>query len=301
MMSKPNFFIVGAPKCGTTALSEYLRDHKNIFVSTPKEIHYFATDFPKYRRVVTEQDYLALFDNATKEHFAIGEASVFYLYSQTAIKNISQFNKDTKIIIMLRNPIELAYSMHSQLVYGHDEDETDFYKAWELIKNRKKGQNIPKKCREQKFLYYDDIAKLGQQLKQVLEVIPKERILVLFSEDFFGDTLHVYKEVLKFLGVPDDNRQDFPKFNQNKYHKLAWLGSLTQRPPKKFVNVVLKLKNAFGIEKLSVLRTLRSINSKQAKRKPLEKEFKQKLKTEYSNDIATLSKLTGRDLTHWLE
>lgn len=300
-MPKPNFIIIGAPKCGTTALSEYLRGHGNIFMSTPKEIHYFSTDIPKYRKVLTENDYLALFSNANKDHIAIGEASVFYLYSNTAIYNINKFNKNVKIIIMMRNPIDLAYSMHSQLVYGNREDEKDFTKAWELIELRKNGKKIPKKSQEQKLLYYDEIAKLGKQYERVLEVIPKKQIMVIFTEDFLEDTRNEYKNVLNFLRVPDDNRLDFPKINQNKYHKLAWLGNLTQRPPPKLLDFILNIKNSIGIEKLGILRTLRKINLKKVQRKPLPIEFQEKLKKEYYNDVILLSELTGRDLTSWVE
>ena len=74
-MRKPNFFIVGAPKCGTTALSEYLREHPQVFMSRPKEPHHFATDMPRYRFTKNEADYLDLFSGADDSHTAIGEAS----------------------------------------------------------------------------------------------------------------------------------------------------------------------------------------------------------------------------------
>ncbi|MGB3639413.1 MAG: sulfotransferase [Rivularia sp. (in: cyanobacteria)] len=74
---KPNFFIVGAPRCGTTALSEYLRSHPNIYVSQPKEPHYFAADLDNCRFTKTLEEYLSLFKFADSSHMAIGEASVF--------------------------------------------------------------------------------------------------------------------------------------------------------------------------------------------------------------------------------
>lgn len=75
-MRKPTFFIIGAPKCGTTALSEYLREHPNVFVSIPKEPHYFAEDFVRYRRVETLKDYMDIFRSASDKHFTVGEVSV---------------------------------------------------------------------------------------------------------------------------------------------------------------------------------------------------------------------------------
>ena len=85
---KPNFFIVGAPKCGTTALASYLNEHSKIFVSNPKEPHYFATDFPRYRLYDSLKQYLDIFNDAKSENVAIGEASVFYMYSRGYKKNI---------------------------------------------------------------------------------------------------------------------------------------------------------------------------------------------------------------------
>ena len=110
-MPIPNFFIVGAPKCGTTALCEYLKYHPNVFMSTPKEPHYFAEDFERYRHVKTEDKYLALFGDCNDRHLMIGEASVFYLRSTRAVSLIRDFNPDAKIIVMLRNPVDMVYSL----------------------------------------------------------------------------------------------------------------------------------------------------------------------------------------------
>ena len=87
-MGRPNFFIIGAPKCGTTALYEYLRTHPRVFMPQIKEPHYFAADFPTYRTIHTEPEYLRLFSPARPEQTAVGEASVFYLFSQVAVRNL---------------------------------------------------------------------------------------------------------------------------------------------------------------------------------------------------------------------
>ncbi len=301
-MPKPNFFIVGAPKCGTTALSEYLREHPNIFMCSPKEPFYFATDFPKYACafVETEDEYLTLFNKATKYQCMIGEASAIYLYSEKAIQNIRIFASDAKIIVMLRNPIELVYSVHSQLLFSRDEDEKDFMKAWGLIDQRKKGIKIPKKCRDRKALYYDEIAKLGEQLERLMSVFPKEQIKIIFSEDFFKNTNYIYKEILTYLGLPDIHRRNFPRINQNKHHKFEWLANFTQRPPKKLFNIALGIKKAIDIERLGVMDALQKVNVTETPRQPLPGNFKMQLIQEYHDDIVKLSRLTGRDLNHWM-
>jgi len=300
-MPKPNFFIVGAPKCGTTALSEYLREHPNVFMCTPKEPHYFATDMPKYRVVNTEKEYLALFDEVTPDHLAIGEASVWYLYSKEAIKNIKKYNANSKIIVMLRNPVDLIYSMHSQSLYSMNEDEKDFQRAWELSAKRKKGFNNPKECKDIKVLFYDDVAKLGEQVERLMAVFPLDQIKIIFSEDFFSNTGFIYKEVLKFLGLPDDHRRNFPVINQNKRHMLEWAGGFTQHPPKKILNFYFFIKKAVGFKGWSIVNALRKINTKKVKRKPLSSDFKKQLLQECSADIDKLSQLTNRNLDHWLD
>jgi hypothetical protein len=118
---KPNFFIVGAPKCGTTALYEYLQPHPRIFLSRIKEPHYFARDLGSYPRIKTAQEYAGIFAESTSEHLALGEASVYYLRSAVAIPLIREFNPAARLIAMFRNPVDMVYSLHSQLLYVSEE------------------------------------------------------------------------------------------------------------------------------------------------------------------------------------
>jgi len=301
-MPKPNLFIVGAPKCGTTALHQYLREHPDVFMSMPKEPHYFAMDIPKYRDVKSEEEYLGLFDNASEKHRIIGEASVFYLYSDVAINNIWKFNPAAKIIVMLRNPVQVVYSMYSQLLYTKDEEETEFSRAWSLSDQRKKGFNIPRHCRESKLLYYDEIAKFGVQLARLISIFPEKQIKIIFFEDFIRNTRDEYTKVLSFLGLPDDNRNVFPKINENKHHKVDWLSNYTQRPPEALINILKPLKKIPGLKYglLYVLDAIRRANSTREPRKILAIDLKNEIIETYRNDILRLSLITDRDLSHWL-
>src|SRR3954468_1950993 len=116
-MPSPSFFIVGAPKCGTTSLNDYLRQHPRIFIPERKELHYFGSDltFLKTQRP-TREEYLAHFAAAQPQQIA-GEASVWYLYSQLAAREIHDFCREAKFIIMLRNPVDMMHSLHSQYLY----------------------------------------------------------------------------------------------------------------------------------------------------------------------------------------
>src|SRR6185436_3306607 len=135
---RPDFFIVGAFKAGTTALYEYLRVHPQIFMSVPKEPMYFGADLtPRYRRM-TEDEYLALFRDARPNQHA-GEASPWYLYSTSAAAEINDFALDGRVIIMLRNPVDVMYSQHSQLVFNQREDLADFGAALDAEPDRLAG------------------------------------------------------------------------------------------------------------------------------------------------------------------
>ncbi len=301
-MKKPNFFIVGAPKCGTTALSEYLRTHLNVFISTPKEPHYFAHDFPLYKKYLpTLDDYMALFANVSPECSAVGEASVWYLYSNEAIKAVYDFAPNARVIVMLRNPIELVQSIHSQLVWVLDENVGDFATAWRLQERRKDGEGLPASCREPAFLQYGEVAKLGYQVERLLDIFPREQVKILFLEDMKRDTGSVYREVLDFLGLKNDERKEFPRINENKYNRSKVAAKFIQRPPPLFVVLLKGVKRLFGIEQLKWRQKLQNINANVRARPVLDKELQQELIDFFRDDVRKLQALTGRDLSSWLK
>lgn len=301
-MSKlePNFFVVGAPKCGTTALSDYLRDHPNIFVSTPKEPHYFATDMPGYRSCNVLEAYLQLFAEAHDNHHAVGEASVYYLYSQEALSNIREFNADAKIIAMLRDPVDMVHSLHSQLFVSRNENVKDFEKAWQLEAKRKEGQHIPPHCRDASVLYYSEIANYPEQLKRVYRYFPKEQVKVILYEEFAQATAEVYRQVLDFLDVPDDRRREFPVVNANKQPKSSLLADFTQRTPDAAKALATQVKTFLGIERLGVLNRLRDYNFERVKREPLSEAMRHKVVATYRESVSELANMLGRDLSGWL-
>lgn len=291
----PNFFIVGAPKCGTTALAAYLSEHENLFVSWPKEPHFFATDFPHHRYVTELDAYLGLFASAEQKHVAIGEASVWYLYSEEACINIRQFRSDAKIIVMLRNPVDLVYSLHSQSLYTIDEDEPDFERAWRLQEARRDGKQLPPKCRTPATLQYREIGKLGKQLQRLLQIFSREQVQVIVFDDFVRNTAGVYKETLAFLGVPDDGRQGFPVINESKYNKSLSLGRFLHYPPQTLQRAWLITKGWLGLSFAPGDR-LRGLNTKEARRAPLNQEFRRELLNEFDKDIRLVESLLGREL-----
>lgn len=300
---RPDFFILGAPKCGTTALSEYLRQHERVFVSTPKEPHYFCDDFEYYyapgRR--TLEHYLGLYDDAAADDLAVGEASVWYLYSQTASVNIMRFDADARIIVMVRNPVDLVPSLHSQMSYMLDEREPDVEAAWRLQAPRARGEGLPSTVRVPEFLQYGAAAMLGAQLRRVYEHVPREQVKVLVFDDLRADTGAVYRETLEFLGVPDDGRDDFPRVNENKVHQRAAVARFTQRPPSALVAVARGVKRVTGVQRLGVLDKMRRSNRQVARRTEISPAFAQELKDHFRDDVRDLGEQIGRDLSAWTD
>lgn len=296
-MNKPNFFIVGAPKCGTTALSEYLRTHPNIFMSSPKEPHFFAPEVrDQFYQANTEEEYLKLFEKANGSHKIIGEASVMYLYFENSLKTINEFDPEAKLIVMLRNPIDLAYSWHSQAVYNTDEDVLDFKKAWGIQENRRKGINIPTKARMPFALQYKEIASLGTQVKRLLDIFPKEQIHFILMDDFKKDVHKEYLKVLKFLDVKDDSKTTFPVVNQNKVYKN---NNISRFKRSVFADKVRILKKVLGLEKVPLMAFVDKWNITEKKREPLSPIFRSELLLEFISEIELLEKLLNKDLSAW--
>jgi hypothetical protein len=286
---KPNFFIIGAPKCGTTALSEYLRSHPNVFISEPKEPHYFSTDIQTRYAIRNLDDYLACFSKATKQHLAIGEASVAYLSSHIATKKILEFNPDARFIVMLRNPIELAHSWHSEALYNSYEIEKNFEQAWHLQEDRAAGCNIPRVCPDPKLLMYRDIATIGSQMERLFQHVPRERVHVIFFDDFKTDTAGIYEGVLRFLKLPSDKRTDFPVINESKVVRYPVLMELS--------HWVAYAKKQLGITK--GLGILEKVNVPRKSRPVLSASLKHELFEHFQPEVVKLEQLMGRDLSAW--
>lgn len=297
-MKKPNFFILGAPKCGTTSLSHYLSEHQNIFFSDPKEPHYFSTDFSdEYRLIITEEEYLNLFSGA-ENYKAAGEGSVWYLYSKDAVPNILEYNPDAKFIVMTREPVDMFSSLHAQLLHSLDEDIKDIEKAWKIQKERKKGKYIPDKCREPKLLQYGEVCNLGKQINRLLKLVPdKKNIKIIRLEDLKKNPQRVYEETLDFLSVERDGRQDFPVYNKNsrlKNRKMKQILSFSRDSAIKQISKYIKKK--IGIKHWPLFVALNKWNNKEFRRERLPKDLRKQLESFFKNSAYSeyLNTLNGQ-------
>ncbi len=300
MAVKPNFFIVGAPKCGTTALYEYLRPHPDIFMPTVKEPHFFAKDLGSYPFIKTLDEYTRLFAHSGDAHMRVGEASVYYLRSSTAIANIHEYNPDAKLIAMFRNPVEMVHALHSQLLYVAEENERDFETAWRMQAQRRQGIGLPPASRGAFLVQYAEVGQFGTQTSRLLSIFPPEQVKLILYDDFAASPKQVYDEVLRFLDLPADLRTDFPRINESKRARLAWFRDFYRKPPPPLRAAFRTLKRALGAGGISaVTKRIVELNTVRERREPLSPAFRAELVAAFRDEVALLSRLLHRDLSHW--
>lgn len=299
-MMLPNFFIIGAPKCGTTALSVYLGAHPDVFMCVPKEPAYFALDFPAIRVAKDWSEYEALFRDASETHRAVGEGSTIYMQSEAAVSELHRHFPSARLLVMLRNPLELVVSLHGQRLHDCDEDVADFAQAWALCAERRAGNKLPARCRERKTLLYDEAGLLGLQLQRVLDVFPKSQVRWWFLEDFSAGPAQIYREALSFLDLPHDGRSEFPVVNARTRARSQKLASLVQRPPKSVVRLAMYAKKRMGIRRLGVLNALREASFVPSRPPAIPSGLLRDMRAHFAPDIRLLEAITGRDLAHWL-
>lgn len=228
-MPKPNLFIVGAPKCGTTAWYEYLRSHPKIFFPDRKEPHHFLTDFPEYPQVRDRDEYLRLFQPGASAP-VIGEASPHYLFSNEAAKNIFDFNPGSRIIIFIRDPVSYLESLFNEYLHNGMECIPDFKSAWDLSESRTLADVEPP-FKEPGLLNYHRSAEFYPQIERFFNTFPPDQIRVFDFSNWTRDPRQTYLEILRFVGLEDDGRTEFPPVNKAKHHRFPALLKLVQNPP----------------------------------------------------------------------
>jgi hypothetical protein len=292
MSRRPDFFIFGAPKCGTTALFRYLAAHPAVFMPESKEPNYFCADLPRYGHVATLAEYEALFTSAHPDALT-GEASALYLYSKVAIGRVMAHNAAAKIIVMLRNPIEAARSMHAFQWSYELEDVFDFEQAWRLQKARLEGQRLPPRWPYPDHLQYGALYSYAPQVRRLLAQVPRTQCLFLLFEEFFADPSREFAQVLEFLGLPPAPESTaFPVVNQTIGVRSARLDRLMRHPPAALV----ALRRAAHALAFHPLRALQRFNRVVGQKPPLREAFRAELERYFSADLAELEQLLGRRL-----
>lgn len=303
-MKYPNFFIIGAPKAGTTSLAQYLSDHEKVFFSNIKEPFFWSDDFEQAGhelKLDSIEDYLQLFQEAEEDSIAVGEGSTRYLSSRRAVKNILEFNPDARFIIMLRNPIDCVQAFHMEQLYSFQEDVKDFEEAWGLQDQRRSGRCLPSSCVNVEFLQYGDVYKYADQLEHVYSHVSPDKVKVIIFDDFKIDTLNVYKDTLSFLGLDYDGREEFPAINSAHKHRFNFLARLILSPPKILESNMRKFRTWLIDKRLPVVEAVKRSLNKGYKRKKISSELELELKEYFKSDVHRLSAILDRDLDYWVE
>ena len=297
---KPNCFVIGAPKCGTTAVCDYLADHPQAFLCYPKEPMFWSDDFPGMRKKVDGiEQYRKLFANASTDHDVIAEGSTLYLHSETAVKSILEFQPNARFIAMLRDPIELVHAWHQEQNFAYIENEPDFERAWELQAARANGEQIPHTCPEPRMLEYENFARLGKAVDRFMQLVPASQRLILTMDDLKSDTRKVWVHVQDFLGLEDDGRTVFPKSNAAKTHRFKWLSNLVLDPPPALQPLVEQTRKALRHSSGPVAWLKRNLTKPQ-KRAAIRPAFRAHLQELLQEDVDHVASLLDRDLSHWL-
>lgn len=296
----PNFFIVGAPRAGTTSLYIYLKGHPDIYLPRVKEPHFFeevdtdgevdTTDVRQLKRFRQEGNYLELFQSAGTEQ-VVGEASVGYLRDKHAPERIHEKIPDAKIIMILRNPIERAYSDYVRMFQRGLERES-FYEAL------KRDYARPRKVLGQARLYVES-GLYYEAVKRYLDTFGSERVRVYLYEDLVSDTAGVVKDVCAFLQLP---------FYDGRFFNPDRIYNTSGKPRSAIIRILWPTRPIRGLEqwllqigtppvmRLLIRRLLEKGNS-EATIDPKANEF---LLSLYRDDIVMLQSLIVRDLSHWL-
>jgi hypothetical protein len=317
-MPKPDFFIVGAPKCGTTALFRYLQEHPDIYLPK-KEFHHFGSDLRPAGFAGYQGDraaYLKLFDGATTEK-RIGEASVWYLYSQNAACEIKTFAPEADIIIALRNPVEMIYSLYSFFIWARDftpngviDAETrrvlSFEEALRTQDARKEAlrhtlDEAALAGKRVRRLFHTDAAMYADQVRRYLDVFGREQMHVVLFDDLETDAAGVYRRLLQALGVDPTYRADFRVVNSNRHVRNVRLHRLLHDHAS--MGLLRSVARAVAPVRLRkrVFRLLQHSNVQHRPRPPMKPETRRALQEMFRPDVENLSALLDQDLVAcWL-
>ncbi|HET8587485.1 MAG TPA: sulfotransferase [Candidatus Limnocylindria bacterium] len=297
-MTRPDFYIVGAFKAGTTSLYEYLRQHPQVFMPFHKEPMYFGADLDARYRRMREDEYLQLFTDARPGQ-RVGEASPWYLYSASAAREIEAFSPGAQAIVMLRNPVDVMYAQHSQLLFNQREDLADFAEALAAEPDRRAGRRIPPGALRREALFYRHSVRFAEQLQRYFEVFGRERVHIIVYDDLVADASAVVRGTFAFLGVDSGVAVDLEIRNPNRQPRSGVLQRLIFRPPGMLRRAMPWLRRFPLAHRLRD--ALVSVNSRSQRRPPMDDALRRRLTSELAPEVEELSRLIGRDLSPWSE
>ncbi|MEZ4703140.1 MAG: sulfotransferase [Rhodothermales bacterium] len=306
--NRPNFFIVGAPKCGTTSLYEYLRQHGEVYMAhdsrqywRSKEPYFFCRELIARDGlgVNSEEDYLALFADA-QGATRIGESSALYLYSEQAAERIKAFAPDARLIIMVRQPVRMMLSWHRDCVRWGHENILDFRDAVQAEPERLAGHRLPPASGYPACLQYTRIATFTPQIERFIDAFGEDAVKICLLEDLSLDPSGTFQDIARFLGIDPSFEPAYEVHNEQvvlseaqimRHRMMNWARqhAAWARP----IQRVLPFR---------VDRVLSGVLGRVARNPvalPVDTPFLSQLQRQFIPEIDRLGALIGRDLGHW--
>ncbi|HEV7491220.1 MAG TPA: sulfotransferase domain-containing protein, partial [Rhodanobacteraceae bacterium] len=237
-------------------------------------------------------EYLALY-RGSEDAIWRGDASTNYLISEVAPESIKQISPDARIIVMLRPPVEMMHSYHSELVRHHHEDILDFHQAVAASADRRNGLRIPPATGVPKCLDYFAISRFAPQVECYLRVFGPDAVKIVLLEDMAAAPAETLREVLRFLGVEGSPQEEMRIHNETPRHGL--LERIVKRiygrdSVKRLTQMLLPYE-----DRRRLLALLRRTERGIARADPRDEALRQSCRS----DVERLSALIGRNLGHW--
>ncbi len=303
-MTMPNFLIIGAAKAGTTALYSYLKQHPQIYMSPNKEPHFFAFEGENVnfggtagdqewlnRFAITDiQTYRLQFQGVSKQ-IAMGEASALYLYIPKAAERIHHYIPDVKLLAILRNPVERAYSAFLYQIRDALEPITDFAQALREEETRIHNNWVP-------IYYYQQMGFYYTQMKRYFDTFDRAQIRVYLYEDFTTNTISILQDIFRFLNVDDTFAPDVSlRHNVSGIPRNKALHTFLRQEHHPIKTILKPL-----LPKELRRRVMLILQNRNLDKPPsLPPELRRQLIEVYREDILNLQDLIQRDLSRWLE
>lgn len=281
---KVGFIGVGGQKCASTWIYDILVGHPEVCLSRDKEIDFFSNFWDRgYDWYSTRFDKKKA-NNST----AVGEASPSYLYDSDTPKRVAQYNKDMKIIVTVRKPIDRAYSNHKHNI------RQGFVSVDDLSFEKSLNNNPT----------YIEHGLYGRHITNWLTVFPREQLLLIFFEDIVSSPVEVAESIYAFLGISETFQSEF--INKKSNESVAVANVRLARHVDLIRNAIQSSSLAWlwGLLKVTGVRSLyRAINMRDVdtaipKMLPSTRAY---LAGVYKDDISLLESISGRTLKNWIE
>lgn len=300
-MPHPQFFLLGAPKCGTTAMYQWLAAHPGIFLPA-KELHHWGSDLHHRSPRLSQVAYEALFEPTGQR--LPGEVAVWYLMSEAAPAQLRDYSPQARLVAMIRHPVEVIESLHSQLLYSGEENIADLGEALAAEADRRAGKRVPPSTHRgleappDEALQYRRVVDFAPQIRRWREAFGSEALLVVLHEEMKADPQTTFARIVDFIGGPPGFQPEAGVVNPNKSARsqgaqrliqgLRW-GPWNRLVPRGRLRTAARV----GFERLQ------AFNTRREKRAPMDPALRARLLADLRPGVEALEQELGRALPGW--